>query len=109
MKLKNEVRKEEERLVESNIIKGVFQLIEEEEENISLYQYLKRSLKQSVKIKDGYFLMFLNGISISITKCLDFYNLDISNELMYDCGEDRTTKISQDRMCYYLNKICRTH
>jgi hypothetical protein len=92
-------------IVDTDLFQAVFRMIEKENED----QYLVKTLAEKAVITqlepEVFSLNFGNGFIVSIVGDLEIYRLISTNPLVYCNGEDESTKLSGDRVYFYLKRI----
>jgi hypothetical protein len=92
-------------IVDTDLFQAVFRMIEKENED----SYLVKKLGERAEIvqldPEAFALDFGNGFLISIKGDLEVYHIHSTNPLVYCNNEDATTKLSGDRVYFYLKRI----
>lgn len=97
-------------MIKENTIKDVinsfFNDEEKEIEDLKLYNLLVKTLLNIITYNSVALLQFKGNISIYIEE-LDFnvYYITLSDSTIYQYKENSQTKMSKDRVLYYLNYI----
>lgn len=88
------------------LLRKLFQLIEEEKQDKKLLKLLEHTVKSVAITKGGVIsLIFNNGEDCKISSNISDYFIDISDPLLYQNGDDEDSKMSIDRVMFYLNVI----
>lgn len=88
------------------IIQRFFGDEEEYNENTRLYRQLDRTLASITSYNRTSLLVFKNNVSVRIErKDFNEFNITISDPSFYQYNEDSSSKLSLDRVFYYLDYI----
>lgn len=93
-----------EHIVNTDLFQAVFQLVEKENEDNYLFTRLKKNAEVLEAGTNSFIIKFHNGISLLILKELDVYYLNTFSSEIYCNGEGPETKLSGDRIFFYLNR-----
>jgi hypothetical protein len=92
-------------IVDTVLFQAVFQMVEKENEDSYLFSRLKKKAEIVAVGINSFLLKFQGDIEILITNDLDVYYLKTFADKVYCNGEDGNTKLSGDRVSFYLNRI----
>ena len=86
------------------LLHKLFQLIEEERQDKKLLKLLEQTVSTiSISNSNIIIIEFNSGESCKIFSNLSDYCIDISDPLLYQNGNNKDSKMSIDRVMYYLN------
>jgi hypothetical protein len=88
------------------ILKHLFQLEAEEDQNERIERALDLSIKSLKFIDDNKVeIKFYNGLDVAIGGEFDSFKMYISDPSFYDNGENFRTNMGSDRVFYYLKRL----
>jgi hypothetical protein len=87
------------------VLKAIFLLEEEEGENEALAAKLKENVLWSTLSYNTLHLGFSDNKRVSITKYDEYFKFGSSLESIYEVEDSCDTKMSIDRVYYYLNRV----
>jgi hypothetical protein len=94
-----------ERTIGSELFQAVFQMVEKDNEENYLLSRLRKVANVKHLASNVLQVSFINGWIIQIINDLDVYYLCTDRASVY-CNEDNfTSKLSSDRISFYLNRI----
>jgi hypothetical protein len=90
-------------IVDTDLFQAVFRMIELENESNYLVNRLLKKAKLTELSPNSFSLTF-EGMKVVLVSDLEIYHL-IGPKIIYCNREDETTKLSEDRVYFYLNRI----
>jgi hypothetical protein len=87
------------------VLKAIFLLEEEDGENEALVARLKDKVLWATFSYNTLHLGFSDNKKVTITKYDEYFKLGSSLDSLYEIDENYDTKMSIDRIYYYLNRI----
>jgi hypothetical protein len=94
-----------ERNVGSELFQAVFQMVEKDEEEDRLVTRLRKVSKVKYLAPNVVQLSFINGWELQIINDLEVYYLCTDRPSIYCNDENFTSKLSSDRVSFYLNRV----
>jgi hypothetical protein len=94
-----------ERKVGSDLFHAVFQMVEKSNLEDYLISRLRKVSTVSILSPDSVEITFANGWKATLINDLEVYYLDINHEYVYCNGESASSKLSDDRVSFYLNRV----
>ena len=91
-------------IVDVDLFQEVFKIVEIENEDSHLFSRLKKNCKVTEVNANTFTIEFKGDVKATIVNDLDVYYLD-TNGKVYCNSEGPTTKLSGDRIAFYLNRI----
>jgi hypothetical protein len=96
-------------LIDGKLIRELFLLQAIDDENARLERLLRSTIKECKEYWGSLLVEFLNGNILLISNSDGNYNICFGyNNSLYCNGEDGTSKISSDRLAFYLER-CATY
>ena len=92
-------------IVDTELFQAVFRMVEKENEDTYLFSRLKNKAEVLEAGINSFIIKFQGGIDILITNDLDVYYLNTFSNEVYCNGDTPETKLSGDRVSFYLNRI----
>lgn len=92
-------------IVDTDLFQAVFQMVEKESEDSYLASRLKKNADILQLDANTFAIEFKDNTIISIKNDLDVYYLFSTKPNVYCNGEDSSSKLSGDRISFYLNRI----
>jgi hypothetical protein len=93
-------------LMESENLRELFQLIDEEKHNKRLGKLLSETVKSTYYVGDTFSISFHNGVTVSlIFNNIDDLSMTISDPKFYRNDDTDLSYVSHDRLYFYLKLI----
>ena len=87
------------------LLHKLFQLIEEEKQDKKLIKLLEYTISDMYYKRGVLYISFNNGESCNTRSDMNDYYIDISDPLLYQNHNDKNSKMSIDRIMFYLNVL----
>ena len=92
--------------VNGELLASLFQAMEEDKQDVRLFRLLSKTItKVEATGNDAFTLTFINGVRVTLIYIFDHYLMIISDVSMYENNDTPSTKLSGDRVLYYLSQI----
>ena len=91
-------------MIGSELFQAVFQMVEKDNEDNYLLSRLKKKAEVLPVGIDSFIIKFSDTLQILLFKEIDVYYLDTYIPNLYCNGDTKETKMSGDRVIFYLNR-----
>ena len=94
-----------QRIIDSELFQAIFQMVDKDNEDSYLISRLHRVAKVKEITNNSLQITFINGWKVILLNELDVYYLITDRISIYINDDTFTSKMSSDRIFFYLNRI----